>query len=713
MTGFRIATAFLAVCLSTAAAMAERPMSIDDLAKIRHVTSAAISPDGALTAYTVTRTRDVIGGEYDNSAEVHLYVASAAGDARMYIEGDIRVSNLAWSPDGSSITFIARRARDDHALIYEIPRDGGEARAVFAHGAGIHSFAWAPDGETLYFIARDAADPVEDQLIDKGFGAKVYEETARAAHVWRVAVNAQNPEAVKLNLPGHASALSLSPNGARLAVALAPTPLVDDFYMERDIVVVDLNNRATVTARFETPGKIGPFRLSPDGENLAFIAAVDRADPTAGTLMIGDADTGAYIAADPEAEAHAVDVGWWGDDAIAALVHRGVASELALFGRDGSEQARVEHTGFVGRGLTIHREGERYALIADAPTHPRELWLGAGLGELDRWTDHNAWLDGIELFEQSVVRYEARDGIEIEGLLITPKTGATRAGFPMIIVAHGGPEAHYSNGWLTRYADPGQIGAGQGFAMFYPNYRGSTGRGTAFAKLDHLDGPGDEFYDLVDAIDHFELTVADPRRIGITGGSYGGFASAWGATIASEHFAASVAFVSMTNLVSFMGTTDIPVEMVDVHFMQPLWEDPAGFLEASPVYHAGKSQTPTLILHGEADPRVHPAQSLELYRQLKQQGGAPVRLVTYPGEGHGNRRAAAQYDYAQRLMRWMTHYLKGPGGEPPAPDWGVSGKTRDRETARLDRTQGRALRVRHRPCQRRASDSTQRSPLLR
>jgi dipeptidyl aminopeptidase/acylaminoacyl peptidase len=114
-----------------------------------------------------------------------------------------------------------------------------------------------------------------------------------------------------------------------------------------------------------------------------------------------------------------------------------------------------------------------------------------------------------------------------------------------------------------------------------------------------------------------------------------------------------------------LGTTDIPYEMNLVHNRKWLWEDWDFFLKRSPVHHVEKARTPLLILHGKADPRVHPGQSLELYRHLKVLGKTPVRLVLYPGEGHGNRRAASRLDYNLRLLRWMEHYLKGPGGDPP------------------------------------------------
>jgi fermentation-respiration switch protein FrsA (DUF1100 family) len=102
-----------------------------------------------------------------------------------------------------------------------------------------------------------------------------------------------------------------------------------------------------------------------------------------------------------------------------------------------------------------------------------------------------------------------------------------------------------------------------------------------------------------------------------------------------------------------------------VHHRKWLWDDWEYFARTSPIYHLDKAKTPLLILHGKSDPRVHPSQSLELYRHLKVRGKAPVRLVLYPGEGHGNRRAASRLDYNLRMLQWLEHYLKGPGGNPP------------------------------------------------
>jgi Dipeptidyl aminopeptidases/acylaminoacyl-peptidases len=231
----------------------------------------------------------------------------------------------------------------------------------------------------------------------------------------------------------------------------------------------------------------------------------------------------------------------------------------------------------------------------------------------------------------------------------------------------GGPEAHYRNGWLTSYSTPGQMAAARGFAVFYPNYRGSTGRGLEFQKLSYGDPAGKEFDDYVDGVDHLiNIGLVDRAKVGITGGSYGGYATAWGATYYSDRFAAGVMFVGIGDTIGKIGTTDIPWEMFHVHYGYWIWDGKwQKALERSPIYHADKSRTPLLILHGKDDPRVHPSQSLGMYRNMKLRSKAPVRLVWYPGEGHGNRRAASRLDYSLRLMQWMEYYLKGPGGDPP------------------------------------------------
>jgi dipeptidyl aminopeptidase/acylaminoacyl peptidase len=278
-------------------------------------------------------------------------------------------------------------------------------------------------------------------------------------------------------------------------------------------------------------------------------------------------------------------------------------------------------------------------------------------------------LEKIRLARQQVIRHKARDGLELEGVLIRPLDEEAGRRYPLIMAVHGGPESHVSDGWLTSYSLPGQVAAARGMAVFYPNYRGSTGRGVTFSKLGQGDAAGKEFDDLVDAVDHLiAIGLVDRAKVGVTGGSYGGYATAWCSTRYTERFAAGVMFVGISDKISKVGTTDIPNEENYVHALKRPWEDWSLLLERSPIYHAGKSKTPLLILNCKDDPRVNVGQSRELYRHLKQRNQAPVRLVLYPGEVHGNRKSAARLDYNLRLMQWMEHYLKGPGGAMPDAD---------------------------------------------
>jgi dipeptidyl aminopeptidase/acylaminoacyl peptidase len=372
----------------------------------------------------------------------------------------------------------------------------------------------------------------------------------------------------------------------------------------------------------------------------------------------------------PGCRCDVTDLAWQNADTIVYVRQAGVGTSLETIQRDGLSPKTILASGpEIYTGLSISRSGRALALVAHAPTHPAELYrMNQGDTTPRPMTNSNPWLSEVHLGRQEAVIYKARDGVELEGILIHPTAEQAGQRYPLILAVHGGPESHYANGWLTDYSSPGQMAAGRGFAVFYPNYRGSTGRGVDFSKMSRGDPAGKEFDDLVDGVDHLvNAGLVDRAKVGITGGSYGGYASAWGATYYSDRFAASVMFVGISDEISKQGSTDIPWEMYYVHFGYWPWDQMwMKTLERSPIYYAGQSHTPTLILGGTDDRRVPPGQSLELYRHLKLRGKAPVRLVRYPGEQHGNRRAASRLDYCLRMMQWMEHYLTGPGGAPPA-----------------------------------------------
>jgi len=641
-------------------------MEMDDLYKIKQVGQVSVSPDGEHVAYTLRVQRDPYNDD-NGPAWSELHVASGDDEARPFISGEVNIGAIDWNPDGSGISFLANRDSDDHRSLYVIPLDGGEAKRVLSHDTAIRSYSWHPEGDRLAFLATQAQDEDRKALEDKGFNARVIEERMRTVDVWTA--TAGDPDSIeRLELDGSASQLHWSPDGDKLAMMIAPTPLVDDDLMFRNPQVVDPDN-GDVLATFDVEGKLGPMAWSPDGEHLAWVGADDIHDPREGRLVVGDVQSGSVrTIKGRDYLGHVQDLGWESENNVIWLGHRGTYSELGRIQRDGQgEEILVGREQPILRSMSQADDGT-LAFAADTPEHPRELYVHRD-GELNRWTDSNPWLAERELAEQEVVTHEARDGLELEGILIRPLNERRRGGHPMIMMVHGGPEAHISNGWNNNYSNPGQVAAAQGYAVFYPNYRGSTARGVEFSKLGQADAAGAEFDDLVDAKDHLvETGLVDEDQVGITGGSYGGYASAWAATALTEHFAASVMFVGISNTISKFGTSDIPQELMLVHSRKWPWDDWEFSLERSPIYHAENADTPILIMHGEADTRVHVSQSMELFRTLKVQGNVPVRMVTFPGEGHGNRNATSQREYTMRLMRWMDHFIREGGETPPEAD---------------------------------------------
>jgi dipeptidyl aminopeptidase/acylaminoacyl peptidase len=666
-------------------------MTPEDVARIQEVEDAVVSPDGEAVAYRL-RVQRVPFEDPDGKPWFELWVVEGDGAPRPYVTGEVDVDDLAWTPDGRGISFLAERGADEGPALYVIPRTGGEARRVLTHPTGIRAYSWSPDGVEVAYLAKEPDDAGE-ALEEAGFDAEVFEEDWRWTRAWVApAAPAADPaadagEPRMLPLEGEIQSVrwcAAEGAGDRLAVTVAPDPSVDASYMFERIRIVDPASGELVTA-VDNPGKLADVEWSPACSHLSFISGRDLHDPQEGRLMVASAENGSFRDILPGYPGHVRDAEWIDGDSLLFVGDEGVESPIHRIGRDGGGRTRL-----LGPGDRVWDRvelaarpdgGVRLALVGESARHPQELFTAdlapdAGEGSLapDRRTDSNPWLAGIAFAEQEVVDYRARDGLELQGILIRPLEQGSERGpgrdrvqrHPLILRVHGGPEDHYRDGWLTSYGNPGQVAAGRGYAVFYPNYRGSTGRGVEFSLLSQGEPAEAEFDDLVDAVDHLAATgLVDPDRVGITGGSYGGYASAWGATYYTERFAAAVMFVGISDKISKLGTSDIPDELYLVHERKRLWEAWEHFLKASPIYYAEQARTPILILGGTDDTRVDPGQSLELYRHLKTLGETPVRLVRYPGERHGNRRAASRYDYNLRMMRWFDHYLQGDGGEPP------------------------------------------------
>jgi len=589
------------------------------------------------------------------------------GVSRPFVTGEVNVSRISWKRDGRSIAFLAKRGKDEHRGLYVISAEGGEAKRVLAHGTDITSYAFGPDGRQVAFLATEERPKTKTDAEKKGFTQEVVDESAAPVRIWVVAIGDAETKPRLLDVGGSASELSWGPSGSWLAAAIAPTSLVDDGYMNRRVTVVDAQTGKVVT-QAANPGKLGAIAWSTDGRSLAYVSAADRNDPAAGRLMAIPAGGGPPKDLLPGYEGHVASVAWKDAETLLYVADEGVQTTLARVSRDGTaRKTLVPPEGPVLSSLNVSKDGLSAAMTCESPEHPAEVCLWTHENPKPRrLTNSNPWLADVRLARHEVVTWKARDGLSLQGILVRPLDEKPGERVPLVLTVHGGPEGNDRNGWVTSYSNPGQVAAAGGMAVFYPNYRGSTGRGVAFSKMGQKDPAGKEFDDLVDAADHLIAAgLVDKAKVGVTGGSYGGYATAWCATRYSDRFAAAVMFVGISDLVSKAGTTDIPEEEYLVHALHRPWENWTFMLERSPIAHLSQARTPLLILDGKDDPRVHPSQSLVLYRYLKVRNQAPVRLVVYPGERHGNARAASRYDFNLRMLQWLTHYLKGPGGAMP------------------------------------------------
>ena len=661
----------LAIGLSSSLAFAQSAITVEDIPKVKSVIQTSISPDGESVAFTRSLPRKLYVDE-NGSNYSELYVVDDEGVERPFITGSVNIKSLQWSNDSKTIYFLAKLKDDKFTSLYQIPVDGGQAQAVMSlKGTSISSYQLSPDNKQLALLAMPAADKSDKELKKLGFKAEVYELGLKNKQLFVVDLAKEDKplSPTAINIDSYVSDVNWSADSEKLLVKTQPTALIDDRYTKSMWHLYDIANEK-VTLSFKTQGKLGDAELSHDGKYVAILGAEDKHDPATGRLFIADTETAKITEWLPNFMGHVVDFEWSHKrNTLNFIANVGTQSFVASIKAGSNKYKKLVDEGqFIATQLSVSDSDKTLALRGNSAKHPNEVFIVRSK-KAKRLTDSNSWLNDKRFAKQETIKLNARDGVELDGVLVYPLDYKKGTRYPLIMSVHGGPESHDKDGWITNYSRPGQMGAARGYAVFYPNYRGSTGKGVDYSKLGQNDYAGKEFDDLVDFKNHLvDMGLVDSKRVGITGGSYGGYASAWGATKLTEHFAASVMFVGVTNQLSKFGTTDISNEMHLVHARSYPWDKWQWYLERSPIYWAGQSETPLLIMHGKDDPRVHPAQSMELYRYMKVHG-KDVRLVYYPGEGHGNRKVAAQYDYSLRLMRWMDNYLIE--GKKDMPDYEI------------------------------------------
>ncbi len=314
-------------------------------------------------------------------------------------------------------------------------------------------------------------------------------------------------------------------------------------------------------------------------------------------------------------------------------------------------------------GITeVSRDGKMIVGTSSTSKQPTELYTAnADFGSLKPLTDHNAWLQGYALADSEIVKWKSKDGMEIEGVLTKPVGDDAGTKLPFLLNPHGGP----TGASLNNFSATVQVLAANGFAVLQPNFRGSTGKGLAFAQANKNTWGKGDYDDCMTGVDAMIASgVADPDRLGAFGWSYGGYMTMWLLT-QTDRFKAVSPGAGISNVYSMYSQNDIQRYLRWFYSDQAPWEATNLYWGRSPMAHIKNVKTPTMILHGQVDTRVPLAQAQEFYMALKEMN-VPVEFVVYPRENHGFTEPRHQMDRVRRYVWFFSKYLKAPVVTEPA-----------------------------------------------
>lgn len=597
-----------------------------------------LSPDGTRVAFTVSPTFR----EKDKSIETRLWL----GDAPLTAAGATD-SLPRFSPAGE-LAYASDRGHPGRLSLWIDGRDEvGDIRG------SVEDIRWSPDGSSLLVLAADlGSDRAGAQTATKiqEAGAedddpKVYRPAKHWRRLWLV--DAASGETREVS-PDGVNVFEFDWAGGE-AVAVCTDDPGEGAWYDAWIGLLDLEAR-TAERVHTAEWQLQSPRISPAGR-VAWIEgfASDRTVVTGTVNVLGVGEIA------PE-----LDVTWLAfadEDTLHYAGWRGAGSMFGRLGIDGSNDEIFGGDLLIGMRFQARvspsADGTRFAAVLESPTEPPEIVLFED-GEPRTLTSLNAEVaPKLRSADWRAYRWESFDGTQIEGLLAVPK-GHDDGALPLVVLVHGGPTSSWTWCFAQLLGLPNLL-ASHGYATFLPNPRGSTGRGQAFARANLGDMGGGDLQDILAGVDALVRDgIADDERVAISGGSYGGFMSSWAVT-QTDRFAASIPFAVVTNWTSFHGTTNIGAW--DRKHMAADPFDPAGeYPKRSPVFHAHRCTTPTLIIHGEDDLCTPLPQATEFYNALVEHG-CEVELVVYPREGHGWSERDHQIDAWNRIRDWLDKYL--------------------------------------------------------
>lgn len=651
-----------------------RAMNPDDLTRIRFVTDPRISPDGKRVAFVVT-TLSADKDEYLSN----IWIANVDdGHLRRFTTGPTRDTHPRWSPDGTRLAFLSDRGPCKKAHVYVMPATGGEPTCLTDLKRGVSDPVWSPDGTRLAFVSRvggwDEPDDEEEKAKSKpprvirALKHKLNGEGFtydRRPHIFVVA--ADGGELRQITDGDFADAEpTWSPDGRSIAFVSSRHETRDeDNVADIWIVAADGGELRRVT---HSDGPVASPSFSPDGRLLAYVGHRFRGEVGRHERVYTVSVDGGTVACLTEALDRGCENPTWtagSDPSAQAITFTCEDSGNVSIYRVPTSGGKPEPITTDERqvlGYSVSADGKTIAFTATDPVAPAEVFVCNIDGTNERQlTDLNReWTNEVALSRPERHRFD-RDGFTLDYWVMNPFGFEPDQRYPTLLVVHGGPMSQYG----TNFFDEFQVYAAAGYVVVFTNPRGSSGRGEAFSRAVVGDWGGGDYRDVIAALDEAikACDFIDPERLGIMGGSYGGFMTSW--TIGHlERFKAACSERAVNDLRSFFGTSDIGPFFGEAYTDGLPWETPSWYVEHSPLTYAKNITTPLLIIHSENDLRCPIEQAEQLFATLKRQR-KDVLFIRFPDETHELSRSGKPRHRIERfriILDWFATYLGGQRG---------------------------------------------------
>jgi dipeptidyl aminopeptidase/acylaminoacyl peptidase len=701
----RRVTAVVVVLAIVAPAYAQkRGLLPQDYYKEVTVGEVAMSPAGSAVAFTVTTVVEKDNKRHREIWMQRLQNGAPDGQPFRFTDPTEDSSGPRWAPDGSAIAFTSRRGKDTNSIWFaRVTAPGGEA----FHVTGVAGPpVWSRDGKWIAFTRRpdegesdgDDADKkkqardgwIAPNAITKTLDAKRFDgrvvtsirykrdgtltllphySIQKKAQIF--VVPAEGGEAKPITtLPFSAGAIAWTADGR--TVFFTGNEREDDELNEQltgDIWAVSRDGGEP--RRLTTnPGNEASPAVSPDGRRLAFLQTKERGGET--DLMVVDIAADGRFAGPPTNLTATWDLApsapEWTPAGTALRFAAGIVGNQHLFetGLDGRTTQITRGDRSLG-GFSASHDGSLMAFSASDPLMVSELYVarGDGSAEARATTFNDAWLADRTLMKPERLTWKVADGTEIEGWLVKPVGYTPGRKYPMVLKIHGGPHGAYGNTWFGTF----HVLSSAGCFVLYPNPRGSTGYGHRFTyatrgKWGELDQ--EDYLKGVDTV-LAKYPDIDPARLGVSGGSYGGYMTNW-LTSRTNRFAAAVTSRSIANWESWYGTSDAQ-GLTEYEFLGKPWEQRELYRRLSPISYVEQVKAPTLIIMQEEDYRTPLGDSEQWFMALMKRK-VPTELVRYPRSSHGLSRTGEPWllvDRLERIRSWFVYWLieKHPSTSTP------------------------------------------------